>query len=822
MACSSSSTWSCNMCPMDFNCRNKKIIHVLRDHRDEDRFSVFCSFAGCNYSTTVWSAFRKHCTRVHFVKVSDLMANQNPRFGGSAEVDHLQEIPDNDQGELLQVSMPLNKPNSTTMVGKFLLNLETRHHLTRKGLDSLTGCFDDIFQQISLQVQESIQKNLGLPDDHAVFSEIKETCSSNIHELLNESARHKMYRSSFSFLPPEPILHEDSTKTLGHFVPLVKLLNLLFQQDQIWNLVSKRTRHNRPVMSDFVDGKYMQNHQMIKEQFFLQLALYYDDLELQNPLRSNKRHKLGMFYVSILNFPVEYRSQLQNIFAVVVARVFQIKRYGFQTILRDFLETVKKLQTTGIVITRGEEQHVFHGDLIAVMCDTPAAAALGGFKGSSAFANHFCRTCMATQKSFHECLTPHDFQLRDMQTYLTQCATIENPRLVKRKAFWSKLYGLNERSCLCSIPDFPVTKCLLQDPMHILLEGCLPYVLALFLDSKIFQERLFTLDDLNQFICKPSLFKQDRKDVAVPIEPKHIRTDKIVKQKASISLVMAYNLPVFLAEYFKFEDAQYNNLLSLIRITILSFRPKCDMTTAGILQQEITNFLETFRRCYPQAKVKPKMHFLLHLPQQMVEFGPLRNHSTMRAEAKHQSFKDNRWRNFINLPHSLLKRHQLCLANQLTDAGGNFVVDFLQDNNIAKGRVLPVSELEMQMVDSIAQANCLEIDVDCVMESVLLKWHGRWYEKGDCLLLSECELKGPSFGVLDKMYTPSDGKFLEVFATARLLKTLDFVPAMNAYRVKATDETKCVLLSKLHVSWCVPLYSVKGELYIVNRYGIIS
>ena len=37
------------------------------------------------------------------------------------------------------------------------------------------------------------------------------------------------------------------------------------------------------------------------------------DLELQNLLRSNKTHKLGTLYFTLLNIPPQYRSQLQNI-----------------------------------------------------------------------------------------------------------------------------------------------------------------------------------------------------------------------------------------------------------------------------------------------------------------------------------------------------------------------------------------------------------------------------------------------------------------------------------------------------------------------------
>lgn len=813
--------FKCNMCPMSFSVQNKHIIHVLRDHKDENRFSVSCSVKGCKYSTRSWPCFRKHCSRAHLIKLSDMFARQELKVGDVDEDFESTNMSDDDNNPDLAdlVFLPRKKVDSSSLLSKFLLTLETKHHLTRKGLNSVTGCIDEIFDIISSQVKQSLHQNLDLDRDDPVVAEVSEICKSDIGSLLTERARHKVYEKSFQFLPPKPIFRHLESKQLGYHVPLAQALTMLLQQEQIWKLVCRKPRHSRKIMTDFADGQYLQSHDLMTKDTFLQLVLYYDDLELQNPLRSNKKHKLGMFYFTILNLPVNLRSQLQNIFALAVARVSNIKAAGFSVILADFLDTVKQLRTKGLVISRGEETHNFYGDLVAVMCDTPAAAAIGGFKGSSAFSTHFCRNCLATQNSFKEVTTPDVFQERDMETYLRQCETLENKAIQKRRQFWSKLYGINERSCLCVIPDFPVTKCLLQDPMHVLLEGCLPYVLALFLAEKIYNERTFKLGELNDFICMQSNFRQDRKDVAVPIEPKQIRNDHHVKQKASTMLVMAYNLPIFLAGYF-FEDAQYNNLLSLIRVTVQCFRPKCDATSAGVLQQEITNFLESFKHCYPGAKVKPKMHFLLHLPQQLIEFGPLRNHSTMRAEGKHQSFKDHRWRNFNNLPNSLLKRHQLGLANQLTDGAGNFVSNFLQETNEGRGSVVQVSGLNAETITMMNDSLVLQEGVEHVKENMSLMWRGREYNKGECVLLAECEVNGPTFGILEKMYTIDD-KMLDVFAVTTTMKTEYFDPGFNAYRVVEEGNLKCAKLSKLVTNWSVPLHVVRDKLYIVNRYGIM-
>lgn len=54
------------------------------------------------------------------------------------------------------------------------------------------------------------------------------------------------------------------------------------------------------------------------------------------------------------------------------------------------------------------------------------------------------------------------------------------------KSKWSNYYGIVSKSILSNIPGFDVTKQLLFDPMHELLEGLIPLQLELFLLYAIF------------------------------------------------------------------------------------------------------------------------------------------------------------------------------------------------------------------------------------------------------------------------------------------------------------------------------------------------
>ena len=172
-------------------------------------------------------------------------------------------------------------------------------------------------------------------------------------------------------------------KKFGYFIPLLKLLETLIKIPQIQRFIQEDHMSTSENMKDVCDGHYIKSHELKQERdIFIQLIMSYDDLELQNLLRSNKTHKLGMFYFTLLNIPPQYRSQLHNIFLLAVAKTKDLKQFGLEQLLHDFISSVKLLRDEGIFMIIDGERKCVKGDLIFAVCDTPAAAFLGGFKES--------------------------------------------------------------------------------------------------------------------------------------------------------------------------------------------------------------------------------------------------------------------------------------------------------------------------------------------------------------------------------------------------------------------------------------------------------
>ena len=82
------------------------------------------------------------------------------------------------------------------------------------------------------------------------------------------------------------------------------------------------------------------------------------------------------------------------------------------------------------------------------------------------------------------------------------------------------------------------------------------------------------------------------------------------------------------------------------------------------------------------------MHYLVHLVDDMKTFGSLHGISCLWYEAKHGWFKDQRIRNFKNLPLSLSKKHQLYMGHKMININGRPSANFIYlGDEIGEGNI---------------------------------------------------------------------------------------------------------------------------------------
>ena len=58
------------------------------------------------------------------------------------------------------------------------------------------------------------------------------------------------------------------------------------------------------------------------------------------------------------------------------------------------------------------------------------------------------------------------------------------------------------------------------------------------------------------------------------------------------------------------------------------------------LENSIEAHLNLFKELFPTVNITPKMHYMVHLPNQIRQLGPLVRHCCLRFEARHRYFKD--------------------------------------------------------------------------------------------------------------------------------------------------------------------------------------
>ena len=76
----------------------------------------------------------------------------------------------------------------------------------------------------------------------------------------------------------------------------------------------------------------------------------------------------------------------------------------------------------------------------------------------------------------------------------------------------------------------------------------------------------------------------------------------------------------------------------MLEITGICLNRKISVNIIGYLKGLIKENLQLFKDVFGE-NVTPKQHYLIHVPSQILKFGPLTRAWAMRFEAKHQQFK---------------------------------------------------------------------------------------------------------------------------------------------------------------------------------------
>ena len=188
---------------------------------------------------------------------------------------------------------------------------------------------------------------------------------------------------------------------------------------------------------------------------------------------------------------------------------------------------------------------------------------------------------------------------------------------------------------------------------------------------------------------------------------------------ASQMWCLAQLLPIIIGEMVPVDDEHWQNFLDLLVIIDYVFAPVISLDSAAFLHDAICSHHEQFCRLCFGRSIKPKLHYMIHIPEWILKWvlnanvsiwvvtikqifflqhllpvaipfilcriGPLIRHWCMWYEAKHSYFKrlaKNAW-NFRNIGKTLVSRHQwlMCYYLNSAEVGHSFM-----DETISTGR----------------------------------------------------------------------------------------------------------------------------------------
>ncbi|XP_059195156.1 uncharacterized protein LOC131976241 [Centropristis striata] len=445
----------------------------------------------------------------------------------------------------------------------------------------------------------------------------------------------------------------------GHtimYVPILQMIQELFKNTDILSKIREPNTDPRHYVS-YRDGSHFCENELLSiEDLSLAIQLYIDDLEIANPLgTSRKVYKLCSVYWVLANLPPKYKSAMHTIQLAVLAKVTDLKRYGYAAVLAPLVRDVHTLEQDGVFI-ESVGQNV-KGTIFCVSADNLAAHGLGGFLESFR-AEYACRFCMATSEQFQAT------EVRDEE--FVQRTKASHDVHVQNALKNGSEFGVKHDCVLREALEYfhPITG-FPPDILHDLLEGIVPIELALCIKEMI-RLKFFTLEYLNQKITSFPYQHTDKVNRPKAIH-KTFMTRGTIGGNGHENATLLRLLPLFVGNKVPEGNAAWAVLMELKEVVELALCPSFTDETIDYFVWKISDHRQTLQEVFPELRLRPKHHYVEHYPTLVKCFGPLVHVWTMRFEAKHRFFKRvvHDAQNFKNILKTLATRHQHMMAYHL-------------------------------------------------------------------------------------------------------------------------------------------------------------
>ena len=288
-----------------------------------------------------------------------------------------------------------------------------------------------------------------------------------------------------------------------------------------------------------------------------------------------------------------------------------------------------------------------------------------------------------------------------------------------------------------------------------------------------------------------------------------------VLQCVSQMWLLSRCLPLLIGHFVPVDESWQCFSLLLCILDICTSH-SCSTDTVAYLITLIEEHHVLFKEVYPHASITPKMHFLVHYPEQILRFGPVIYSWTIRYESKLKLCKQAaKCGNFKNICFSVAQKHQRWLCYQLQ--ASRYLSEMPEVGG--KATILSFGE-ESVAIKHLLNSSAISNDA-LICHPTWIKYFNCTYKINCVLLLTYTRNELPVFGkVVDILVLPDN----TVHFHTKTLITEHFDEHYHAFVVKESLGGEIMSLTSLNYPFVLHLYSnasnVDRNLYVVLKYGV--
>ena len=700
---------------------------------------------------------------------------------------------------------------------------------SRVSVDRVITTVDNLISNVFIPLiknkidQKLSSKSKCVIDDNTrgLVQNILQESRNPFKKYMEEHQRFKIYQNESVFL--YPLTFKIGEKAIGsHTTPwipnlknitavhlsLEHKLKVLFELPGVYDSIRKYMKileEQKNLLSNVMQGELWRKTYFDPSKEKYPVIIQADDFEPGNCLGPwAGSQKMCGVYVLLPFLPPHLASKLHNI---LVTSIFYSKDRAFcgnKEVFKMNIEELNRLSTNGLQLNVQDEERTVYFECMFIGGDNLGMNGVCGFTESfTTNVEYWCRICRATGEQCGYLTEEVKSLLRDVDNYASDLL--------------NNTGGVKEECCFHALKKFHITvnKCL--DLMHDLLEGTIVDTIGKVLTKIIIVLKIITESKLNERVQnfdygdlendnKPGIFSTEP---ATPAEANSLGSKTQIKMKLSASqaLCLARYLGLMIGDLIPDGNKYWKLYLILRKIVGIVTSPQISEAEIHELENLIKSHHELKLQLFGQ--LKPKDHFLTHLPALIRLNGPPIHFWAMPCERKHTELKDVAvcTSSKINVPLTIgiMDQLRLCLKKE------TFVYEPIYIERGPK----EINKLPFYL------AKKLNIESNQIQNIVCYKnvsLNGKKFKKGSVILINVgANDEGAQFCKINGVFEIQS----KIYFTVGYLENVDFCDYYHAYEVYDNNEIHDILCIDF-IPKIPPFLFIKknNKYYVAPRYDI--